>query len=79
MRLDELEISENGPTIFKADNILVSAMNKCCNVNGASGSAKWHFTTASYSILDHGSNYGISTAKLLKKNLQISFYGCLET
>ena len=54
--LNELEISENGPMIFKADNILVSAMNTYWNVNGASGSAKWHFTTASYSILDNGSN-----------------------
>ena len=45
--LDELEIAENGPTIFKADNILVSAMNKYWNINGASGSAKWHLTTAS--------------------------------
>ena len=26
--MDEIKISENGPTIFKADNILKTAMNK---------------------------------------------------
>ena len=26
--MDEIEISENGPTIFKADNILKAAMNR---------------------------------------------------
>ena len=63
--LDEMEISENGPNLFKADPLLQISMDKYWKKQTVSG--KWHFVKdSSSSIFEFGSTYGKSTLSLLK-------------
>ena len=63
--MDEMEISENGPTIFKADPLLRISMDKYWKKQTLSG--KWHFVKeSSASIFEFGSTYGKTTLSLLK-------------
>ena len=63
--LDEMEISENGPNLFKAGPLLLISMDKYWKKQTVSG--KWHFVKdSSSSIFQSGSTYGKSTLSLLK-------------
>ena len=60
--LDEMEIAENGPTLFKADRLLQSAMNKYWRTTTKNG--KWHFLRSSTLTF---TNSGQTVSKLMKK------------
>ena len=64
--MDEMLIAENGPTIFKADSVLLAAMTNYWNHNSKTG--KWHFIRESETnILNYGGTYGKTTLKLMKQ------------
>ena len=63
---DEMIIAENGTSLFRANAVLLAAMNQYWKTTSKTG--KWHFITeSSASILDYGSTYGKSTMRLLQK------------
>ena len=56
-----MEIAENGPTLFKADRLLQSAMNKYWRTTTKNG--KWHFLRSSTLTF---TNSGQTFSKLMK-------------
>ena len=65
--LHEMEIAENGPTVFRADALLERAMNSYWKTTTSTG--KWHFQRTSASIMNYGSgSQGKTVSNLLLKS-----------
>ena len=61
--LDEMEIAENGPSEFRAEKLLLVAMDKYWKKETNSG--QWHFTQhSSQHLLDYGFHGKTSTKTL---------------
>ena len=63
--MHEMEIAENGPSIFRADPLLNVAMKNYWRTNSDSG--RWHFIKEGPTFLDHASIYGKATLRLLQE------------
>lgn len=63
--LDEMEIAENGPSEFRADKLLIAAMDRYWKKETKSG--RWHFTRTSSQ--QHLLSYGVSTGKTTAQRL----------
>ena len=65
--LEQMEIAENGPSIFRADPILETAMNSYWRASTSKG--KWHFLRTSSTIMNYVRNNSRENSfNLLKKN-----------
>ena len=64
--LGEMEIAENGPSDFKADNLLMKAMDKYWKTETKSG--MWHFScqsSPSQNVINFGPSLGKSSMNII--------------
>ena len=69
--LEEMEISENGPILVKADGVLKAAMNRYWKTN--SDDRKWHFIRTSKYIKCYQGNQGKTVSNLLQEKSKFPF------
>ena len=65
--LHEMEIAENGPSIFREDPLLEMAMNSYWK--GTTEKGVWHFVRTSSTVMNYGKGHRKTEFRLLKEGL----------